>query len=75
MSLNFNLWFSPGGFAPDAKDPRSYQQDVDWVFHARNRLLSPAEVDAEVRGLRDARTSFKDSVPAMNPPLASTCDF
>jgi hypothetical protein len=75
MSLNFNLWFSPGGFAPDAKEPRSYQQDVDWVFHARNRLLSPAEVDAEVRGLRDARTSFKDSVPAMNPPLASTCDF
>jgi hypothetical protein len=32
-------------------------------------------VSAEVEKLRDARTSFKDTVPAMNPPLASTCDF
>ena len=75
MSINFNLWFSPGGLLPDTKAQRAYQQDVDWVYHARNRLLSPAEVEAEVVKLRDARTTFKDEVPAMNPPLASTCDF
>jgi hypothetical protein len=75
MSLNFNLWFSPGGLLPEERSQRVYEQDVDWVFHARNRLLSPSEVTTEVEKLREARTSFKDSVPAMNPPLASTCDF
>jgi hypothetical protein len=75
MSINFNLWFSPGGQLPGVSTQRVYEQDVDWVFHARNRLLSPAEVNAEVAKLRETRTSFKDTVPAMHPPLASTCDF
>jgi len=75
MAINFNLWFSPGGQLPGVSAMRSYQQEVDWVYHARNRLLSPSEVAAEVARLRGARTTFKDSVPPMNPPLASTCDF
>jgi len=75
MSINFNLWFSPGGQIAGEGRQRVYEQDVDWVFHARNRLLSPDDVMAEVGGLRGARTSFKDTVPAMNPPLVSTCDF
>ncbi len=75
MSLNFNLWYSPGGLLPDTSVQRVYEQDVDWVFHARNRLLSPAEVDAAVQGLRERGTAHTDSVPAASPPLASTCDF
>jgi hypothetical protein len=75
MSLNFNLWYSPGGLQPGSSAQRIYHQDVDWVYHARNRLLSPAEVDAAVQALRRAGTAHIDSVPAANPPLDSTCDF
>jgi hypothetical protein len=75
MSLNFNLWYSPGGLLPGNTAARVYHQDVDWVYHARNRLLSPAEVDAVVADLRRSGTAHADSVPPADPPLASTCDF
>ena len=75
MAINFNLWFSPGGLLPANTELRVYQQDVDWVFHAKDRALSPAEVDVTVQGLRRAGTAFIDEVPAANPPLPSTCDF
>jgi len=74
MSINFNLWFSPGGLVKSAV-PRSYQQDVDWVFHARHAVLSPQEVTAKVEALRRAGTAQVDSVPPAEPPLPSTCDF
>lgn len=74
MSINFNLWFSPGGLLP-VGTTRVYEQDVDWVFHARNRVLSPAEVLAAVQALRQAGAARIDSVPPASPPLASACDF
>ena len=75
MSLNFNLWYSPGGLLPDTSALRVYHQDVDWVYHAKNRLLSPAQVEAEVKGLRQRGAAHVDSVPPLDPPLASRCDF
>lgn len=75
MSINFNLWFSPGGLLPGEKTGRAYQQDVDWVFHARQQRLSPAEVEQAVGRLRGARIGHLDRVPPAEPPLASTCDF
>jgi hypothetical protein len=75
MSLNFNQWFSPGGLLPGVGAPRRYEQDVDWAFHARNRVLSPAQVQAAVDGLRAAGTAHIDRVPPATPPLASPCDF
>lgn len=75
MSINFNLWYSPGGLLPGVNTRRVWQQDVDWVLHARNRLLSPAEVEAAVQGLRAKRVAHADTVPAANPPLVSSCDF
>jgi hypothetical protein len=75
MSINFNLWFSPGGQLPGVATTRVWQQEVDWVLHARNRVLSPADIDAAVRGLRARGVAHVDTVPAANPPLASTCDF
>ena len=75
MSINFNLWFSPGGLLAGTKEVRRYQQDVDWVFHARNRVLSPAEVGARIAAFRQAGTAHADSVPAADPPLPSLCDF
>ncbi|PFH11379.1 glycosyl hydrolase family 16 [Collimonas sp. PA-H2] len=75
MSINFNLWFSPSGVLADSKAQRSYQQDVAWVLHAKDQLLSPAQVDAAVGAYRKAGAHRIDTVPAMTPALASNCDF
>jgi hypothetical protein len=75
MAISFNIWYSPGGLLPDSRARRVYEEDVDWVFHAKDRVLSPAEVDAAVARLRVAGTTHVDTVPAGNPPLASSCDI
>lgn len=75
MSINFNLWFSPGGLLPASAVARRYEQDVDWVFHARQEVLSPAQVAAAVEAYRRAGRSREDTVPAAQPALASPCDF
>jgi hypothetical protein len=74
MSINFNLWFIRQGLI-DSRQERVYQEDVDWVFHAAGRSLSPAAVEQQVKELRAAGVSFRDTVPATNPVLASPCDF
>ena len=75
MSINFNLWFSPGGLLPAGGTVRRYEQDVDWVFHARNEVLSPAQVEAAVAAYRRGGLAREDSVPAPQPALPSRCDF
>src|SRR5256885_11950530 len=59
----------------EQKTPRIYPQDVDWVFHARNRVLAPGEVEAAVDAFRKAGPARVDSVPPLDPPLASPCNF
>jgi len=75
MAINFNLWFSPGGLLPGNQAVRSYRQDIDWVFHAKDRQLSPSEVEAMVVRLRHKGVAQLDEVPAAQPPLPSSCDF
>ncbi|MBB4843005.1 hypothetical protein HNP55_001524 [Paucibacter oligotrophus] len=75
MSINFNLWFSPDGLLEKSDQPRVYEEDVDWVFHARNQVLSPKQVLAEVKRLRAAGVKQMDTVPAAQPALPSLCDF
>lgn len=74
MSINFNLWFIRDQLVKSAQ-PRSYQQDVDWVLHQPGRVLTPAEVRQMVADQRRAGARFKDTVPANEPPLNSPCDF
>ncbi len=75
MSLNFNLWFSPGGLLPVSKATRIYEQDVDWVLHVKDQLLTPTQVDAHVQALRAKGQTAIDGITSSNPPLDSTCDF
>jgi hypothetical protein len=75
MSVNFNLWFVNQGTLPNNSTPREYHQDVDWVFHAKDKVLSPKQVDAAVRKLRTSGAKHVDTVPAAEPPLPSNCDF
>ena len=74
MSINFNLWFIREG--PIAsRERRVYTEDVDWVFHSAGSVLQPGEVERQVNALRTAGVSFRDTVPAIQPPLSSPCDF
>jgi hypothetical protein len=73
MAPSLNLWFSPGGLGPASAQTRVYEQDVDWVLHAPERQLSPAQVLAEVSRLRIAGVAQLDTVPP--GPLPSRCDF
>lgn len=75
MSINFNLWFSPSGVLPDSKVERRYQQDLAWVMHVKDQVLSPAQVDAAVSAYRRTGVHQVDMVTAMTPPLPSNCDF
>ncbi len=75
MSLNFSEWFSPGGQLDSVSATRRYEQEVDWVFHAKGRVLSPGQLAAEVDTLRRAGTAHVDGVPSPTPPLPSPCDL
>lgn len=72
MSINFNLWFTPEG--PIASDLlRQYDEDVDWVYHEVNALLSTDEVEQKVAALREQGVQFQDTVPPWSPELPSPC--
>ena len=75
MSINFNLWFSPGGQLPGVSSLRVYQQDVDWVLHVKEQVLSATEIDTLVVQLRTSKVPAIDTVAPASPALASTCDF
>lgn len=74
MSINFNLWFIREGLI-DSRERRVYTEDVDWVFHSAGNVLSPSEVGQQVTALRKNAVAFRDTVPALQPPLTSPCDF
>ncbi|WP_433511285.1 cellulose binding domain-containing protein [Nonomuraea sp. CA-143628] len=61
MWLMFNQWFIDlqGGTTP-----RSYRQQVDWVYHSKNEVVSPADVLSRVSTFRAAGTAFQDTVPS-----------
>lgn len=75
MSLNFNLWFAPGGELPGERAVRVYQQDIDWVYHIKYQLQSPQEVAWAVSQLREKAIPALDSVPPAVPSLPHPCNF
>lgn len=75
MAISFNLWFSPAGLLPPSALPRVWVQDVDWVLHAADTLLSPAQVESTVAELRAFSRTLVDTVPAAAPALTSECRF
>lgn len=78
MSINFNLWFMPkgadGSIGPvDSDEVREYQQDIDWVYHNANQIMSTQDVLANVSTLQNQRINYVDGVEPMVPALASPC--
>jgi hypothetical protein len=74
MSINFNLWFIRNGLLPPGP-VRTWIEDVDWVFHRSRKVLTPEEIEATVADLRRRNVKFMDTVPDLNPPLVSPCNF
>ncbi len=55
MSINFNLWFISGGLAAGTTY-RDYREELDWVFYAKNTVLTPAQVTANVSNYKSLGT-------------------
>ncbi len=75
MAISFNLWFSPTGLLPPSAEPRVWVQDVAWVLHAAGRKLSSAQAESEAERLSSVGKHHLDSVPAVSPPLPTSCNF
>ncbi|MFE0916675.1 cellulose binding domain-containing protein [Streptomyces nigra] len=62
MSINFNQWLIDLA-GQTSTTPRSYDEQVDYVLHVKDQVLSPAQVGAKVDAYRAAGTTFEDTVP------------
>lgn len=60
MWIMFNQWFID---LQGSTTPRTYRQQVDWIYHAQNEVVSPAEVTGRVAAYRSSSTTFIDTVP------------
>jgi hypothetical protein len=75
MSLNFNQWFidlvghSGGGTS-------TYLQQVDWVYYAKDQVLTPSTAVANAAAYRSSGVRFKDDLGTGactgNPPPTTT---
>ncbi|MCO8273716.1 ricin-type beta-trefoil lectin domain protein [Actinoplanes sp. TRM 88003] len=73
MSIDFNQWFIDltghvgGGTSV-------WHENVDYVFHAKKQVLSPAEATARVNAFRSAGTRHTDNVTADNTCTPGSTD-
>lgn len=58
MAIDFNLWF----LAEGPLTPSTYVEDIDWVYHAKDTVLTPAQVDTAVQSYKSQGTTFTDTV-------------
>jgi len=70
MSLRYNLWFidtatHPGGMS-------NYHQQVDWVYYAKNEVISPAEAVSRAAARRASGAAHNDTIDANTCPDPST---
>lgn len=63
MSINFNQWLIDLA-GQTSTSPRAYDQQVDYVLHVKDQVLTPAQVAAKVAAYRGAGTAFEDTVPS-----------
>ncbi|MEU9556446.1 cellulose binding domain-containing protein [Streptomyces fumanus] len=62
MSINFNQWLIDLA-GQTSTTPRAYRQQVDYVLHVKDQILTPAQVSGKVAAYRSAGTTFEDTVP------------
>ncbi|MEV6492857.1 RICIN domain-containing protein [Actinoplanes sp. NPDC051633] len=64
MSIDFNQWFID--LAGHTGGTSTYLQSVDYVYHAKRQVLSPAQAATTINGYRSAGTTHADSVATTN---------
>jgi hypothetical protein len=74
MSISFNLWFIRDGMIK-AREARTYNEDIDWVFFQAKTALMPEQVEAKIAEMRRKAVKFRDTVASPVPALTSPCDF
>lgn len=62
MSINFNLWFIADNFGGPTSS-RTWLQQVDWVYHAKNTVLTQAQVNALITDFRNQAIARRNTVP------------
>lgn len=62
MSINFNQWLIDLA-GQTSTTPRAYDEQVDYVLHVKDQVLTPAQVSAKIAAYRSAGTAFEDTVP------------
>jgi hypothetical protein len=75
MSLNFNLWFIRKNGALPTSPTRHYVEEIDWVLHAKDTLMTVQQITDRVAHFRSNSVLFRDTVPAATPALDSPCDL
>jgi hypothetical protein len=63
MSINFNQWLIDLA-GQTSTTARAYDEQVDYVLHVKDQVLTPAQVAAKVTAYRGAGTTFEDTVPS-----------
>lgn len=51
MAIDFNQWF-PTGSLINSSTPRTWVEQIDWVYHAKDTLLTTSQVEANVASYR-----------------------
>ena len=54
MAIDFNQWF-PTGSLVNSSTPRTWVEQIDWVYHAKDTLLTTAQVEANVANYRSQK--------------------
>ncbi|MBD0710906.1 MULTISPECIES: cellulose binding domain-containing protein [unclassified Streptomyces] len=64
MLIAFNQWLTDLAGQPDTTTARVYEQEVDYVLHVQDQVLTPAQIADRVAAYRAAGRTFEDTVPA-----------
>jgi len=63
MTIDFNEWFI-NGYLSSSTTPRTWNEQVGWVYYAGNQSLNTSQVAANVAAYQHSGTSFTDTVPS-----------
>ena len=70
MSIDFNQWFID--LAGHSGATSTWLQSIDYVYHAKKQVLSPAQATAAINSYRSSGTTHADNVVSANDCTAGT---